>query len=346
MLARISVYSITRAAVCGTLLLMATAAAKAAPARVALVIGNGNYSAFPALPGCLASAQHLANALRGLGFQVIARQDATGGGLAAAISEFSSAMAGAPDASAFVYVCGYAAGMNDRPFLLPVSANIGRPSDVMTQGILAKAILDVIGSGKPSRGLVALDLVPIPGGSMLALDTLTAVPVPAGAGLIAVTGSQPTTGPTELSGALVAGLAVPGVQADALLAGVEAELGKHPSTQIAALGMPSVSRPLAADDPPPIASPGSAQSEHAVTKVAEQIATVPIPALPDEDAMTVGERRRVQEALAQVGYYAGGIDGIFGPETRAAIRRFQHEIGVEMTGVITGEQAGRLLTGR
>ncbi len=60
--------------------------------------------------------------------------------------------------------------------------------------------------------------------------------------------------------------------------------------------------------------------------------------------MTVGERRRVQEALARLGYYAGEIDGLFGPETRAAIRRFQHEIGVEMTGVITGAQAARLLT--
>ena len=60
--------------------------------------------------------------------------------------------------------------------------------------------------------------------------------------------------------------------------------------------------------------------------------------------MTAGERRRVQEALFRVGYYGGGIDAVFGPETRAAIRRFQHEIGVEMTGVITGAQVARLLT--
>lgn len=60
--------------------------------------------------------------------------------------------------------------------------------------------------------------------------------------------------------------------------------------------------------------------------------------------MTDSERRRMQEALARIGYYAGRIDGLFGPETRAAIRRFQHEIGVETTGVITGEQAARLVT--
>jgi peptidoglycan hydrolase-like protein with peptidoglycan-binding domain len=39
----------------------------------------------------------------------------------------------------------------------------------------------------------------------------------------------------------------------------------------------------------------------------------------------------------------GEIDGLFGSETRAAIRRFQFEIGAEMTGTITGQQAARLL---
>jgi hypothetical protein len=45
--------------------------------------------------------------------------------------------------------------MNDGPFLLPVSANIRQPTDIMTQSMLAKAILDVLVRGNPSRGLVA-----------------------------------------------------------------------------------------------------------------------------------------------------------------------------------------------
>jgi hypothetical protein len=340
--------SITRAGLCGALL-MAGLAAQAEPLRLGLVIGNGNYSAFPPLPGCLTSSQNLADALRGVGFQVIARQDVTGGGLAAAISEFSRGIETAPGASAFVYLCGYAAGMNDRPFLLPVSANIGRPSDVMTQGILAKALVDVLSRGKPSRALLALDLVPIPEVPAPALDTLAAAPLPEGAGLVAVTGSPPTTGPTALSVALATGLAVPGIQSGALLTSLKAELGTHPSTQIAVLRMPSVSRPIAVDEQPPPTLSVPTQPEQAIVNAAEQApaasqATAPMPAFPDEGAMTGGERRRVQEALARVGYYAGGIDGRFGPETRAAIRRFQHEIGAEMTGVITGTQASRLFT--
>lgn len=59
--------------------------------------------------------------------------------------------------------------------------------------------------------------------------------------------------------------------------------------------------------------------------------------------MSDQERRQIQVALATLGYYSGRIDGTFGPESRAAIRRYQFEIKVEQTGLLTGEQATRLV---
>ena len=59
--------------------------------------------------------------------------------------------------------------------------------------------------------------------------------------------------------------------------------------------------------------------------------------------MTQADRRRIQDALMHLGYYDGDIDGTFGPDTRAAIRRFQHEIGADMVGRITPAQSARLL---
>lgn len=59
--------------------------------------------------------------------------------------------------------------------------------------------------------------------------------------------------------------------------------------------------------------------------------------------MTPGQRRMIQIGLARFGYYGGRIDAVFGPETRAAIRQYQGELGAEVTGVITGEQAAELL---
>ena len=62
--------------------------------------------------------------------------------------------------------------------------------------------------------------------------------------------------------------------------------------------------------------------------------------------MTDTQRRQVQTALAHLGYYGIQVDGVFGPETRAAIRRYQHEIGSETTGRITADEATRLVNGR
>jgi peptidoglycan hydrolase-like protein with peptidoglycan-binding domain len=63
----------------------------------------------------------------------------------------------------------------------------------------------------------------------------------------------------------------------------------------------------------------------------------------DEDRMSDLDRRQVQAALATMGYYSGRIDATFGPETRAAIRRYQFELKAEQTGVLTAEQATKLV---
>lgn len=65
----------------------------------------------------------------------------------------------------------------------------------------------------------------------------------------------------------------------------------------------------------------------------------------DEDQMSDQERRQAQAALATLGYYSGRLDGVFGPETKAAIRRYQFEIKAEMTGHLTADQATRLVNG-
>jgi len=43
----------------------------------------------------------------------------------------------------------------------------------------------------------------------------------------------------------------------------------------------------------------------------------------------------VQSQLSRLGYYGGSVDGIIGPQTRAAIRSFQRDHGLMITGTIT-----------
>jgi hypothetical protein len=326
-------------------LLVCRSAAAAQPARVALVVGNGDYSDLSGLPACPAAAAEVAQALRALDYQVMERTDLSSGGLAAALGELGERLESAPRASVFIYICGYVAAMNDRPFLLPVTASLRRPSDVMTQGILAKTLLDLLERGDPSRAVVALDVATLPDASDLSLGGLAELSTPAGAGVIAVVGSPPPTGPTPLAAALAAGLAAPDVESATLLSGVQAALKAERAVRIGALRLPEESRPLAVDDPPPPepARPAETPPIAGSGETLEETPPPPLPRFPDEDIMTDGERRQVQEALKRVGYYVGEIDGLFGSETRAAIRRFQFEIGAEMTGTITGKQAARLL---
>jgi len=42
-----------------------------------------------------------------------------------------------------------------------------------------------------------------------------------------------------------------------------------------------------------------------------------------------------QARLAEFGYYHGEIDGVFGPETRRALLRYQHDQGLPQTGYVS-----------
>ena len=101
----------------------------------------------------------------------------------------------------------------------------------------------------------------------------------------------------------------------------------------AAAPIPTATAPSA---PPPSAEPPAA------TAAAPQPPSV----LPAEAAMSAADRRQVQETLHRLDYYKGPIDGIFGPLTHAAIRRFQQSIGSDATGYLTADQANRLVTPR
>lgn len=43
---------------------------------------------------------------------------------------------------------------------------------------------------------------------------------------------------------------------------------------------------------------------------------------------------RIQRALKAIGIYQGKSDGIFGPQTQAAVEKFQNEAGLKMNGVV------------
>jgi peptidoglycan hydrolase-like protein with peptidoglycan-binding domain len=124
-----------------------------------------------------------------------------------------------------------------------------------------------------------------------------------------------------------------------------------PSTAPAAPGPVPSPPPNTAGQSKEVPTPPSSPSTAAPPEQSRQMASEKPPsaamtlAMPDEDKMSEANRRQVQETLHGLGYYNGPVDGIFGPLTRASIRRFQDRIGAEQTGRLTAAEAGRLVSG-
>ena len=100
----------------------------AAAGRLALVIGNSAYRNAPALDNPSNDAADLANALRGIGFDVIETRDATREAMANAVRAFSERI-GSADVALFFYA-GHGLQMNGENYLLPVDARIESAADV------------------------------------------------------------------------------------------------------------------------------------------------------------------------------------------------------------------------
>jgi len=329
----------------------------AQPARMALVIANATYTAtsLPAVPACTAAARAVAEKLRAAEYDVIERTDVTTGGFDGAVGDFSNRLTAAPGATAFIYVCSRGASLNDRAFVLPVSATLERPTDLFTQGVLAKSLYDVVQRGRADTAVVALDIVPPatgprPTGFDAIADGVTLD------GLAAITVIEPATGTvaTRLSEALVTALGRPTLANGALVMAIQEQLGtgsatvvaRQPKTAGLVVGRPPAPPPA---PPPPVATappPPPPPVTTAPPAPTTTTAAVPPPAMPEEHLMTLDDRRRIQEALRNLGYYAITVDGIFGPETRAAIRKYQMQLMAQPTGRLTAEQAGLLVSGR
>jgi hypothetical protein len=351
------------------------------PVALALVIGNSHYASLPPIPSCDSSARLLAAALGRAGFTVTAKYDATNGEMGGALASLEDAARQAPGARVLAYVCGYAVDFDGRTFLLPVSAAVESPSDVLAEGLVAKPILDAIARTQPSAGLVLFDDVTKPGSppataldaGLTALHRSGAGSPGLGAMAARATGSQPQ-GATPLSGGVAAALAPPVVELGALMTAVAHDMAGSPGVTLvqAAPSAPGllVGAPPKPAPPPPVAppptpapppapAPAPAPASAPMPAPAPVAAPAPPPAAPPPAAPApaaaapaapppiptdpVVLTRAIQLALKNLGYYAAAVDGIVGPEEQAAIRRYQHEMHAPMTGQLTPAEISRLL---
>jgi hypothetical protein len=273
-----------------------------------------------------------------------------------------------PRGAVILYACGYASGFDGRSYLVPIDVPIEQPSDLLAQGVLLNSLRGMpVGTGA-EVGLVLLDLIQAPGETALpGLDALGTAPSPTTGVAVAIAPAHPaehagagSASPvaTPLANAAAAALSTPRPEVGAVISAIQEKVAANAGRLV--IGAPTAIGWLDPTSPPPAAlaaatTPGSATPPPAAPATtppagpptappagpptappaANDPTTPPEVARPMADVTTDTGRRSVQTDLQRLGYYAGSVDGIFGPDSRAAIRRLQHELGDSLTGRLT-----------
>ena len=313
---------------------------------MALVIGNSAYTAQPKLPACEASANLVASVLSRAGFKVTRYSNPSNARLGTAISSLGDEAAAMPGGRALIYYCGYAVSYQDRLFLVPVEARLERDADVLSQGIVARLLMSSAAGPGSGAGLVLMDTAPVPGSPPLAFDSMLRLSDASHGGLGAASLPPPEgTGPAPLATALADLVGSGGgLEAGAALAGIRTQ--ERWSRAMLAVRQPAEPSWLLGG-PAPAAPPAGNGRLQGPAAAAGQPAPAPAPAQPpgppEMAVPNAGERRRIQLALRELGYFRGQVNGTFGPDTLAAVRQFQKDYGVPATGRLTVQQAEKLL---
>ena len=140
------------ATICCTL--FASQAANAANQRVALLIGNNNYSTAP-LRNAVNDARDLSEALKELGFTTILRENATRQEMINAIREFGTRLEGAE--SALFFYAGHAMQFKDRNYLIPTDAEMKSEDDVTFSSVEVSQVFDRMERAKTRFNFIVLD---------------------------------------------------------------------------------------------------------------------------------------------------------------------------------------------
>lgn len=126
------------------------------PARLALVIGNGDYPAAP-LPNPANDARAVGKLLGEADFNVDLRLDATREGMIAAIERLGAAARHAEGGLVLFYYAGHGAQLDWRNYLLPTGTMIEKPAHMKERCIDLGLLLDQFGAAAGRTFIVILD---------------------------------------------------------------------------------------------------------------------------------------------------------------------------------------------
>ena len=317
------------------LLVLSAGSAMAQGRRLALVVGNDAYRAQSALRNAVNDARAVASALGEVGFAVTRVENADRSRLTSALSSFAGSLRG--DDVALFYFAGHGVQVDGVNYLMPTDYAGQTSAALRFDAVSASDVQEMLGPARvamlvfdacrnnPYRG--------VRGGTGLAPMEArgTLVAYAAGAGEVAAD-SAPGSSNGLFTSKFVEALRAPGLTATALFRQVRRDVYEASNSE----QWPAVYDDLLSDFVfRPSASAG----------VAASVAAPPSGVTASEEAslgLDRASRRRIQRGLAAAGFDPGPADGMFGPGTRTAIRRWQASRGAPSTGYLDGASASAL----
>ncbi len=228
-----SVFKIVWIAVVGiAALALLLASPGIASQRVALVIGNSDYTRIAALDSPVNDAHLMTAALRRVGFDVIDGTDMTKGAMESAIIDFGRRLRGAgPHAQGLFYYSGHGVQSRGVNYLIPLDAPITEESHLAIKAVPAWWVLDQMDDAQNRLNLVVLDACrnnpfkagrdknPIGRGGLQVVDapTGTLIAYAAAPGRVAFDGRGVNSIYSPFTQALVEAMELPGLQVEDVL---------------------------------------------------------------------------------------------------------------------------------
>jgi len=205
--------------------------------RVALVIGNGDYRSAPKLVNPPNDAADIVQALRKLKFEVIEGRNLDHAGMDGAVRQFGRALDGAD--LALFYYAGHGLQVDGKNYLVPVDAKLERPADLALDAVDIDVVLAQMEAAKRVN-LIFLDACRDNPFARSLARSLGARSTSVGQGLAAIQSAvgtmityatQPNNVALDGKGrnspfttALLKNIATPGLEIDALLKRVRADV--------------------------------------------------------------------------------------------------------------------------
>lgn len=299
------------------LALFAGASLPASAADIALVIDNQSLNS--------SQATALSDGLEAAGYRVISR-DGSRADLAEAFSDAAGRIDG--DGRLMLLWFGETRASRNETWLLPEGFEGSTVADAEF-GAISLSLLMEMAAALPGRSAVILGLPAAEG------DVGDPGPMALRAGIAA---GEPPQGVLLVSGA--AGSVVDAVTRDLLSENsTAAQAVAQFDEGVFASGFVSPDFGFGALSGR-VDESGAAEEESAPPVVTEQVR--PEQAVEDALALDQPTRRRVQQQLSILGYDPRGIDGVFGPGTRAALREWQSERSLAGDGYLSGSQVSSL----